>query len=874
MSLLDDTRRVTVGVPNARLVVVLDRTGLRIHPGVPLGLPELTMIAVLSAHSRPDDPDDAAAMLGGVAGDTGVTVEHLAAFIGVLAERGLLADGPRLRALPDAPAVVRDAIAEDGRLLVESPLCLRVAAGWFEAIDHDGRVRARLSARELLAASLLSQPMTRSEFVTAEVSSGAGLGADGTRLLADRLIAAGVVTSAAVGNAATFASEGVVNQMRRQLTVQSAVRESVAEHERNERERRERTGVTRTRVVPVAFDNTYAPLGLGMIVATAMAHDGGRLNEHFHFCPNWITDRDQIIEMAKEPSVFLFSTYLWSYGHCLETAKLVKQINRANITVFGGPSTPKYEGDCKLFFRKYPYVDVTARGEGEMTATLLLAALAGKVGSELREDGAPELSALADVAGLSYRDGDHVVRTANRDRIADLNTIPSPFLTGLFDAYAKVPGIDVIIETNRGCPYGCTFCDWGSATLSRIRKFDMDRVYAELEWCAKAGVKAIAPADSNFGIWSRDVDITRRVTELKKEYGAPSTFGVNFAKNTAKHLRTIIQLLIEADIFTYGVLSLQSMDEDTLDAIERQNIRLEKYEELATEFRAAGLPLFVDLMIGLPGQTPASFMNDLQECIDREVQIRIPITTMLVNSPMNDPDYRKKFRIVTANSPLDPGVAALVVQTSTFTEQQYNEMRDLRLAVLLSEDLGVIRHLSRYVRAETGMREVDFFDGLQRAAAADPDRWPATALTMQVIPHIGVPPVSWRLFDDEILEYVTNVLGVADDSALRTVMTVQHALQPARDRELPVTLELEHDIADWHRRMIGAKEAGHRRDWHDVVPPLRSFPPATFVIDDRHNVTTWSMGMSVEYHGFGVHWELGSAMSRPVANLASLAGSN
>ena len=26
-----------------------------------------------------------------------------------------------------------------------------------------------------------------------------------------------------------------------------------------------------------------------------------------------------------------------------------------------------------------------------------------------------------------------------------------------------------IIETNRGCPYGCTFCDWGSATRSRIQ---------------------------------------------------------------------------------------------------------------------------------------------------------------------------------------------------------------------------------------------------------------------------------------------------------------------------------------------------------------------------------------------------------------------
>ena len=34
-----------------------------------------------------------------------------------------------------------------------------------------------------------------------------------------------------------------------------------------------------------------------------------------------------------------------------------------------------------------------------------------------------------------------------------------------------------MLESNRGCPYGCTFCDWGSATLSKVRNFDLDRVY-------------------------------------------------------------------------------------------------------------------------------------------------------------------------------------------------------------------------------------------------------------------------------------------------------------------------------------------------------------------------------------------------------------
>ncbi len=53
-------------------------------------------------------------------------------------------------------------------------------------------------------------------------------------------------------------------------------------------------------------------------------------------------------------------------------------------------------------------------------------------------------------------------------------------------------------------------------------------------------------------------------------------------------------------------------------------------------------------MIGLPGATPASFRDDLQDCIDREVTAKIYPTELLVNSPMNEPGYRDEHRIETS----------------------------------------------------------------------------------------------------------------------------------------------------------------------------------------------------------------------------------
>src|SRR5690606_32270922 len=284
-------------------------------------------------------------------------------------------------------------------------------------------------------------------------------------------------------------------------------------------------------------------------------------------------------------------------------------------------------------------------------------------------DGPPDLSVLADVPGLSFRDGDRVVRTAPRERIADLNTVPSPVLLGIYEGFLPAGGGPggLNIETNRGCPYGCTFCDWGSATLSRVRKFDLDRVFAELEWCARNKVQTVGIADANFGIFERDVEIAERIAELKATYGYPKNIGNNYAKNTVKHLSKIIEIFTDAGITAEGKMSMQSFDSETLTIIRRKNIKVEKYDELAVEFRRNRLPLSVDLMLGLPGSTPETFRNDLQACIDRDVRALIQPTMLLPNSPMNEPAYREEQGIVAR-----PG--EYVQETASYTRDEWFEM--------------------------------------------------------------------------------------------------------------------------------------------------------------------------------------------------------
>jgi hypothetical protein len=468
------------------------------------------------------------------------------------------------------------------------------------------------------------------------------------------------------------------------------------------------------------------------------------------------------------------------------------------------------------------------------------------------------------VPGLTFRLDGAVVRTPDRERLADLDVLPSPFLTGLFDTYLEAPLDQVILETNRGCPYGCTFCDWGSATQSRIRQFALDRVFGEIEWSARARAPVVSFADANFGIFARDVEIAERVTAVRAETSFPAGFGANFAKNTVKHLGPIIRTLVEGGIVNRGLLALQTMDERTLATIERANIKVERYDAIAAEMRAAGLPFAVELMMGLPGATVASFTDDLQQCIDREVEGTVNPTTVLLNSPMNAPDYRAEHGIETAME-IAPGNHALVVATATFTREDYHRMSAIRRAFLAAENFGAARHVHRLIRHTTGTREIDVIQRLLDEVVDDPGggaRHPfLRAFFGQPSPTLVVP-VSWRLFVDDLAAYVATAYPTVDPGELATVAQVQWAVLPAFDRRYPEVVALDHDYAAWFALVVEAKEQGHGHDWPDHVPPLRSFGPGTLRVDDPRGSARRNIGCSVDHGPLLASWEHDSPIGR------------
>lgn len=840
------------------------------HRRMNLDLPALVLLAELA---RPEPVSLAEALEHAAA--TSDDAARLGVLLDELTRRGLLTDQQAMADVP-ADAHVGGATATEGRrLILLTPVLVGVGADGYEARDHHGRVLARLTPLELLAVSEYRFPMTAAEAFEAHrrAVGDAALDEAAFTRLTERVLGTGLIDVYREGDPAHEGAQGRADRgARHELTRMNRLVQAVAaDTSRREARRRDldvEAGHRRPSVVPVHHNGAIPPLALGMIFAYAKAYDGGRLERLYDLDPDWLVRKTKVRQIVADgPAIFLFSNYIWSDSQNLALSAMVKQHSPESLTVHGGPSAPKYDLDARQFLRAHPHIDVLVRGEGEVTAAELLDALGGRL-----EGRNGDLSELRDVAGLTFRDGDRVVRTPDRPRLADLDELPSPYLTGLFDVYGEATSTMATVETNRGCPYGCTFCDWGSATNSRIRKFALDRVYAELDWCAERKMPLLAVADANFGIFARDVDIARYLAGLRERHGYPRQFVTNYAKNTVKHLEQIVEIVADSGIVTQGLLSLQTTDADTLSAVERTNIKLERYEDLARAFRRAKLPLYVDLMLGLPGSTVDSFRTDLQMCIDSEVSGKIYLTELLPNSPMNEPGYRERHAIETGDlrswqmnrKAIGSSTnRALVVASTTFSRDDHAHMLHLRRVFLLAENLGTLRYVGRFVRQEAGFREIDFFERLAADAVADRERYPTIAAAFLVLPDLLVPPVSWATFDAELHTYLVTEVGLADDSALRAVLAAQHALQPARDRSFPETVDLDHDVAAWYNAAVAAKDKG--LDWTATVPRLIDHGPGRLTVDDLTQVCALGLGYRIDYD-YHVNWELTSPMARPVPN--------
>ena len=427
---------------------------------------------------------------------------------------------------------------------------------------------------------------------------------------------------------------------------------------------------------------------------------------------------EKIMAKISDPFMVAFSTYIWNCNYNKTLAKLIKEKYPECIIVFGGHHVPpegKMLDEC-------PYIDYLLHGEGEIIFRRLMRASIG-------------LESIAEIPGISFRSENGIVTTP--EMISEECNYPSPYLGGYFDKLLKEnPDTEFLglIETSRGCPNSCAYCDW-SNMKSKIRKFPIERIYGEIDWMKNNRIFMFGSADSNFGMFSRDEEITDRIVAAKKESGYPVRFQTSYAKNSTKRVFDIGMKLEKSELNRGITLSFQSMNEEVLKNICRENISIEYYSELIKMYNDAGVATYTELILGLPGETYESIVDGIDKLLKlgQHNSIYIHNCEWLPCSIMGRKDYVERFGIKTCRIPLNqphrepdeddsiPEQSMVVTSTYSMSNPEWKKMNLFSCTVQAFHHMGLLIFFALYLYGEGLCSYKEFYTSLLNHFLSNPN---------------------------------------------------------------------------------------------------------------------------------------------------------
>jgi len=344
------------------------------------------------------------------------------------------------------------------------------------------------------------------------------------------------------------------------------------------------------------------------------------------------------------PDVLMLSNYVWNEALSLFFGKIAKQIRPETLVVVGGPNIslePERQID---YFNRHPEIDVYILGEADFLAAEIVK-LFMAAGRSKRALGAMT------VPSSLYRDPDGVtIRNETWERHKQVDEIPSPWLTGIQDEFFDGK-LAPMIETNRGCPFSCTFCAQGTRWYAKIHNFTIERMKEEIHYIARM-IKARSPsmgtlriADSNYGMYERDIEISSYIGQMQREYGWPTFIDATTGKNRPERIIKSLEQVSGALVLYQAV---QSLDDDVLRNVKRQAIKLEAYEQLQVHMRGRGLRSTSDLILGLPGESLKTHLAALHRLLDSDINSLHNFQAMMLKgSEMETQACREQFKFVT-----------------------------------------------------------------------------------------------------------------------------------------------------------------------------------------------------------------------------------
>ena len=301
----------------------------------------------------------------------------------------------------------------------------------------------------------------------------------------------------------------------------------------------------------------------------------------------------QAVAVERPDTIGLSFLSTTTYPAAKTMARRLKEQAPKIPIIVGGPfatgNSDRILGDCS---------DIDCIGVGE--------------GEELLSDYLEHLGDPGAVAGLIWRHGAEIIRNAPRPLIRDLDQYPYPDRQSLPIEYIESMPLDVpavlsldkfcTMQTSRGCPYHCVYCDIPSLSQGKWRCRSAKHVLGEMQQLNEMGYSSVYLTDDHFLLKRERI---RTICKGIIERGLEFRWGCEGRADAVALDQLSIMHQAHCSFLAFGV---EAGTQKVLDRL-KKNQTLEQVENAVRQAKQHGFAMVHGFfVIGSPGETATDIM--------------------------------------------------------------------------------------------------------------------------------------------------------------------------------------------------------------------------------------------------------------------------